>query len=92
MKNKREIIEVFPIQIETTILKPGIRKLDPKWKLWSCEKCGEYAVYKGKPPSHKKCPGHLEIIDMMGPDGEKELIECMRKEIEGEIKKGKSKN
>lgn len=72
---------MFPIQIETTILKPGIRKLDPKWKLWSCEKCGAYAVYKGKPPSHKKCPSHLEIVNMMGPDGENELIECMGKEI-----------
>lgn len=80
-QNKHEIIELFSIPIETTIIKSETRKLDPQWKVWSCEKCGAYAIYKGKPPSHKKCTGHFEIINMMG-DGEEELIECI--EVENE--------
>jgi hypothetical protein len=62
------------IQIECVKVKRGSRKLAKSWKSWQCEKCGAFAIYKGKnPPKHPKSECGMMIHTLSALKVKKEI-------------------
>lgn len=78
-------IPELKMEIEKVEICHETRRLDPAWKSWYCPKCGAGFLYKGRRPQHRKCPGKFEIIHMMSPKEEQELVECIGEEIRKDI-------
>ena len=84
MKDFLNKMMTIPLKITKTVIDSvGKRTLRPGWKSWFCPKCGVGWVYRGKRPKHKKCDGHITVVNIK--ECEDELVECMIKEIKKDV-------
>jgi len=83
----KKVLEQLSFKMERVKLKSkGKRKIDSDWKFFECPKCGEFTAYKGIPPKHNNCPGHMIVYSMMSKESEQELIDCIAEQIKKDIK------
>lgn len=53
-------VKIIPIKIESFKLVPSRRKLSPEWKCYTCPKCFELTIYKGRKPTCSNCRAKIE--------------------------------